>query len=101
VLFLLTEVSRIFRFLHSEAPLQVFTFHLVAVGARLAKAGEVSLVDLFSVDNGGDDFSEAGIAKRGADILRTPRDFGVLFPFLTAFDTFDAQPVHLSALPFQ
>lgn len=101
MLFLLTEVSRIFRFLHSEAPLQVFTFHLVAVGARLAKTGEISLVDLFSVDNGGDDFSEAGIAKRGADILRTPRDFGVLFPFLTAFDTFDAQPVHPSALPFQ
>lgn len=97
MLFLFRKISRRFRFLHSKAPLQVFTFHLVAVGARLAEAGEVSLVDLFSVDNGGYDFSEAGIAKRGTDIVRTPRDLGVLFPFLTAFDTFNAQLVHPSA----
>lgn len=63
---------RLFHFLHAEAPFTVFAFELIAIGPCFSKAVEVALSELFLVNDGRDDVSEAGIAEGRADVIRAP-----------------------------
>jgi hypothetical protein len=69
---------------------------LIAPGACFPEAGKIAFIGLLFVDDGGNDFSEARIAKRGADVVRPPRDDRILAPLFIAFNAFDSQSVHVS-----
>jgi hypothetical protein len=77
-----------------EAPLAVLALTLVTIRARLAKAVEISFTKLFLVNHRRDGLSEALIAKRWGEIVRPPRDHGILVPFLAALHALNSQSIH-------
>jgi hypothetical protein len=63
---------------------------LIAVHACLAKAVEVAFLQLFTVNDLGNELSETGATKGRSVIFGPPWNDGVFFPLFAALDTFYA-----------
>jgi hypothetical protein len=80
--------------LPSEAPFPVLAFRLIAIVMGLAETVEVALAQLFLMNDGGDDFYKAGVAKRRGEIVGSPGNTGFLGPLFVTFHTLHTEYVH-------